>query len=153
MKSDMDDKWRSNNNTHVKRTHQKMFTLRFTGNTKKQIHHSRTHQNRSPLRSQSCWSAENRCPGCRRGRSPRRYQRSPPCRGRSLGFCWREVRKESMSLGSPGRRRPPHRPSADTPPSLLGHHCCCRGEDSLRCGEGEPQKNYEWAAMDYWLLR
>lgn len=129
------------------------FTFICTGNTKKQILHSRRHQNRSPLRSQSCWSAESRRPGCRRGRSQRRFQRSPPCHGQCLGFCWREVKKESMSLGSPERRRPPHRPSADTPPSLPGHRCCCRGEGSLRRGEGEPQKSYEWTATDHWLLR
>lgn len=130
-----------------------MFIIIFTGKAKKQIPHSRTHRNRSPLQSQSCWSAESRRPGCRRGRRLQRSQRSPPCPGWSLGFCWQEVKWESMSLGSPEQRTPLRHPSADTPPSLLGHRCCCHGEDNPRLGEGEPQKNSVFAAMDHWLFQ
>lgn len=125
----------------------------FAGKAKKRILHSRTHRNRSPLQSQSCWSAESRRPGCRCGRSPQRSHRSPPCPGWSPGFCWPEVKWESTSWGSPERRRPPRHPSADTPPSLLGHRCCCHGEDNPRHGEVEPQKNSECAAMDHWLFQ
>lgn len=125
----------------------------FTGKAKKQILHSRTHRNQSPLQSQSCWSVESRRPGCRCGRSLQCSQRSPLFPGWSLGFCWQEVKWESMSLGSPEQRRLPHHPSADTPPSLLGHRCCCHGEDNLRRGEGEPPRNSEFAAMNHWLFQ
>lgn len=94
------------------------------------------HQNQSLPQSRSCLNVGSWGPGCRRGRSRLwAAQRSPQMCWSSPGPCWWGERRVCMSWDIPVQMRQLPHPSVDTLPSLLGHHCCCHGEDNLTRGE------------------